>query len=79
MVFLTERPSSGRWEVQDDVEIDIPPNFSDWPEGAAVPEQVLCVSTSDPKHFKIFKDSRDIDTSEFRKTGLNFGVLPAGV
>lgn len=73
MAFLAERPADGRWEVQDDVEIDIPPNFSDWPEGVEAPEQVLCISTSDPKYYKLFKYARDIDPAEFKETGMAFG------
>ena len=38
-----------------------------------MPEQVVCVSTTDPKHFKVVKYNRDVDPSEFKVTGMTFG------
>jgi len=73
MVFLSEPPENDHWEVQDGVQIDIPANYSDRPEGADVPEQILCVSTFEPKRYKVFKSSRDIDPAEFQQTGMSFG------
>jgi hypothetical protein len=73
IVFLVERPESDRWEIQEGVELDIPANYAEWPSGEERPEQVLCASTSNPKHYKVFKFSREIDRTEFRPTGKNFG------
>jgi hypothetical protein len=71
--FLAERPAEGRWDVQEGVSLDIPSNYDAWPEGAECPEQVLCTSTADPSHFKLFKYHKDIDRNEFRPTGKRFG------
>ncbi len=71
--FLAEAPEGDGWDVQEGVSLDIPSNYDAWPEGAECPEQVLCTSTSDPKHYKLFKYAKDIDRGEFRPTGRNFG------
>jgi hypothetical protein len=80
--FLSERPEGERWEaiqkntkvkVEEGVGIEIPTNVNLWPDGAECPEQVLCRSTSDPKQFKIFKYTREINRNEFVPTGKNFG------
>jgi hypothetical protein len=73
--FLTEPPGKGPWSVAEGVELDIPSNYDAWPEGAPSPEQVVCVSTSNPKTYKVFKYARDIDPKEFRNTGKVFGGL----
>jgi hypothetical protein len=73
--FLTDDPGEGPWAVEGGAQLDIPSNYDLRPKGAPPPEQVVCVSTSDPKHFKIFKYSRDINPSEFRPTGKSFGGL----
>jgi hypothetical protein len=73
MVFLSEPPENGHWEVQEGVQIDIPANYSDRPEEADAPEQILCVSIFEPKRYKVFRSPRDIDPAEFRETGMNFG------
>ena len=68
--FLSERPEEDRWEVQDGIELDI---SSIYAMGADRPEQVLCTSTSNPKHYILFKYQKDINLNEFRPTGKNFG------
>jgi hypothetical protein len=73
IAFLSAPPEGSQWQVQEGVEIDIPSTYSDWPDGANPSKQVLCISTSDPKHYKLFKDQRDVDQTEFRDTGMNFG------
>ena len=70
-VFLTERPEDGPWKVEDDVDLDRPSDLNLWPRGADRPEVVLCRSTSDKKHYKVFKYSKDIDRSKFEPTGNN--------
>ena len=73
IAFLAVRPQGEQWSVQDEVEIDLPSNYADWSPGAAAPGQILCVSTSDKKRFKVFKSPHDINRAEFRPTGRNFG------
>jgi hypothetical protein len=53
--------------------IDIPPNVHAWPEGTKAPEQVLCRSKEDPKHYKLYKYRREIEGTDWEDTGLLFG------
>jgi hypothetical protein len=71
--FLGERPPGDQWNVRDGVWLDVPANYDARPAGAECPEQVLCVSTSDPKHYKIFNDYKDVNENEFRPIGKRFG------
>lgn len=71
--FLAEDPGEGPWNVEGGIDLDFPPNYDLWPEGSPMPEQVVCVSTTDPKHFKVYKYNQDIDPDEFRSTRMTFG------
>lgn len=75
MIFLADRPDTEHGEVLEDVQLDLPPLdlFLLWPEGMDRPESVLCRSTSDEKHFKVFKNPKDIEPSGFQPTGKTFG------
>ena len=73
LYFLMNRPDGDRWEVEEGVEVDIPPNYDVWPERAQCPQHVLCRSTLNPKHFKLFKCEKDVDRGAFLPTGKNFG------
>jgi hypothetical protein len=73
--FLTERPEESRWEVQEGIQLDIAANYADWPPGEDRPEQILCVSASGPRTYKLFKNLKDIDPKEFLPSGRNFGGL----
>ena len=73
--FLAERPDADPWKVQEGVELEIPTNFVTWRDGGEPPEQILCVSASDPNHYKIFKNEKDIDPSGFQPTGKHFGGM----
>jgi hypothetical protein len=73
--FLAERPDADPWEVQEGVEIDIPTNYVSRSVGGEPVEQILCMSVSDPKHYKIFKNKKDIDPSKFQPTGKHFGGM----
>jgi hypothetical protein len=73
--FLDERPEENGWQVEEGVELDLPFNYDSWPEGEERPEQILCTSIAEPKHYKMFKYRRDIDTSEFRPTQKHFGGI----
>jgi hypothetical protein len=73
--FLSERPEGNEWEVQEGVSLDITFNFNigPWdPEGAG---HILCVSTLDPRYYKLFKNKRDIDPDQFQPMGRQFGGL----
>jgi hypothetical protein len=76
--FVSERPDDNGWEVQEGVSLDITSNFNIGPEDPEEAEHVLCVSTADPKYFKLFKNRRDIDPTQFRPAGRHFGGLFAG-
>jgi hypothetical protein len=72
--FLTEPPDQTEGlEVVEGAWVEVPTNVNLWPEGAARPETVLCRSRLDPKHYKMFKYRREIDSQEWEETGLNFG------
>jgi hypothetical protein len=73
--FLADRPGDGPWTVDEGVELDLTPQCDIWLEGSPRPEQEVTVSVSDPKHYKIFKYSRDIDPELFRPTGKRFGGI----
>jgi hypothetical protein len=73
--FVSERPDANEWEVQEGVSLDIPFNYDTRPDGEEAPEQILCRSVSDSKHYKMFKYSRDIDPTEFQPTGKHFGGI----
>lgn len=66
------------WEFRPDVVLDgVTPDLHEWPIGADSPEAVLCISRTDPKHFRVFKYRRDIDRSMFLETGWNYGGMYA--
>ena len=71
--FLNEPPAGDLWDVQDGISLDIPANYDSWPVGSECPEQILCTSTSDPRHYKVFKNAKDVDRHEFQPTGKRFG------
>jgi hypothetical protein len=41
--------------------------------GARQPETLLCQSSEDPKHYKLFKYRNEIEGSEWQDVGLDFG------
>jgi hypothetical protein len=71
--FVSQRPDDNEWEVQEGVELEIPFNYDTWSEGAKPSEQILCISVSDPNHYKIFKYRQNVDPAEFKPTGKHFG------
>lgn len=75
MIFMYDRPDDSPWEVQEGVELDINPLFGTWTPDLGPLHQTLCISTSDPKHYKVFQHSKDIGIDEFRPTGRRFGGL----
>lgn len=73
--FVDERPDDTPWEVQEGVEIDIDPLHGTWTPDLGPLRQTLCVSTSDPKYFRVFLHSRDLRRDDYRPTGRHFGGL----
>lgn len=73
IAFVGERPDESEWEIQEGVQVDIPSNYDDWPEGTAAPQHILCVSTKDASQFKVFRHPKDINRAEYRPTEMNFG------
>ncbi len=73
IIFLGDRPEEDEWAIQDDVELDLAPNYALWPAGKDAPEQVLCVSTSDPKLYTVYRYAREVDRVKYLPTGRNFG------
>jgi hypothetical protein len=75
IAFVYDRPDDNPWEVEEGVELDINPLFGTWTPDLGPLHQTLCVSTSDPKYYKVFQHSKDIGIKEFRPTGRRFGGL----
>jgi hypothetical protein len=73
--FVFGRPEACEWEVQEGVELEITPIFGTWTPDLGPLRETLCVSNSDPKHFRVFKNSRDIAPLGYRPTGRRFGGL----
>ena len=74
LYFLTELPRDPKGlEIDRGAWIDIPSNVHAWPEGVKQPEQVLCRSSEDPKHYKLYKYRREIEGTDWEDTGLLFG------
>jgi hypothetical protein len=71
--FLSERPPESPWRVEEGVMLDIPSNYVYWPEDSQEARKILCTSISNPKSYKLFSRSRDIDPEEYRPTSFNFG------
>jgi hypothetical protein len=75
IVFVSERPEDNEWEVQEGVALDAAPLYGAWTPDRGPIDEILCVSTSEPKYFKVFRDRRHIDPAEFRPTGRHFGGI----
>jgi hypothetical protein len=74
--FLTEPPDDrAGLDVEEGAWIDIPPNVHAWPPGVEAPEQVLCRSSHDPKHYKLFKYREEVDGDEWEPVGLFGGTF----
>jgi hypothetical protein len=74
--FLTEPPDDIQGlDVEEGAWIDIPPNVHAWPQGVEAPEQILCRSGSDPRHYKLFKYRDEVDGDEWEPAGLFGGTF----
>jgi hypothetical protein len=70
--FVSDRPDDNPWEVQEGVELEIDPLYGTWTPDLGPLHQTLCVSTSNPKYFRVFLHSRDPGIEEYRPTGRDF-------
>jgi hypothetical protein len=73
--FVYDRPDDNPWEVEEGVELDIYPFYGTSTPDRGPLRQTLCVSISDPKHYRVFLHSKDIGLDEYRPTGRRFGGL----
>jgi hypothetical protein len=73
--FVSDRPDECEWEVQDGVELELTPIYGTWTPDLGPLRQILCVSHSNPKFFKIFSNPKDIGPSGYQPTGRDFGGL----
>ncbi len=71
--FVSDRPDDNEWEVQGGVELEMSPLYGTWTHDLGPLRQTLCVSTSDPRHFRVFLHSKDITNRDYRPTGRRFG------
>jgi hypothetical protein len=65
--FLTFRPNDSRLEILDDVTLETPGilELASWPQGTERPRPILCRSTTNHKHFRVFKYERDARPAGF--------------
>jgi hypothetical protein len=75
MFFVTDRPDECEWEVQEGVELEIDPIYGTWTPDRAPLQEILCVSNSDPKYYRVIRNSKDISRLGYRPTGRDFGGL----
>jgi hypothetical protein len=73
--FVSDKPDADDWHVDVGVELEMNPLYGTWTPDRPPIQQILCVSTVDPKLFKVFRNPEDIDSSEFHPTGRHFGGL----
>jgi hypothetical protein len=75
--LVLDRPDECPWEVQEGVELHLTPLFGTWTPDLGPLRQVLCVSDSDPKCYRVLTNPRDRDLASLglRPTGRRFGGL----
>ena len=71
--FVSQQPDDNEWAVQEGVGAKSPSTTILGRMAHESPDQILCVSVSDPKHYKMFKYKRNVDPAEFKPTGRHFG------
>ena len=55
--------------------LDAAPLYGTWTPERAPFKQILCVSCSDPKYDKLFRNRRDVNADQFQPTGRHYGSL----
>ncbi len=73
--FVCDRPEQDEWEFEEGVELEIPFNYESGRTGNEPAELVLCRFLSNPRHYRMFKNIKDVDLTEFEPTGKHFGGL----
>ena len=73
--FVSDRPDECPWEVQEGVELELDPIYGTWTPDLGPLRQILCVSNSDPKYYRVLTNPKDIDPLGLRPTGRDFGGL----
>jgi hypothetical protein len=73
--FVSDRPDDNEWEVQEDVSLEVDTIYGIWTPDLGPLYETLCVLISDPKYYRVFHHSHDIDHEEYRPTGRRFGGL----
>ena len=73
--FVSDRPDVCPWEVQEGVELELDPIYGTWTPDLGPLRQILCVSNSDPKYYRVLTNPRDIGPLGLRPTGRDFGGL----
>ena len=75
--FVSDHPDECAWEVQEGVEFQLTPIFGTWTPDLGPLRQILCVSNSDPKYYRVLTNPRDRDLASLglRPTGRDFGGL----
>ncbi len=73
--FVSERPNGDEWDVEEGVSLDLPSTYIAATKGPEPPEQALCRSTADHKHYALFVNRRDVDPARFQPVGRHFGGL----
>ncbi len=71
--FVTDRPDECAWEVQEGVELEVTSLFGTWTPDVGPLREILCVSNSDPKYYRVIRNSKDIGPLGYRPTGRDFG------
>ena len=62
-------------KIEEDVRLDVPDEWNTWPIGSESPDDVLCVSKSQPTHYKVFNYTREINQSEFDPVGMEYTII----
>jgi hypothetical protein len=73
--FVSDRPDECPWEVQEGVELELTPIYGTWTPDLGPLRQILCVSNSDPKYYRVLTNPKDIGPLGLRPTGRRFGGL----
>lgn len=75
IVFAVVIPPGFAGEYQEDVSFDEGRvALADWYPGQGCPRNLLCVSLSDPKHYRVFRDARKPAESGFRMTDKDYRI-----
>jgi hypothetical protein len=73
--FVSDRPDECDWEVQEGVELEVTPIFGTWTPDRGPLREFLCVSKSNPKYYRVIRNSKEIESLGYRLTGRRFGGL----